>query len=223
MLDKSRLQIFGNLSILHQEIASILPANLPEVIAKRTTPGILIFTSTKDLVYINAEAHEALVAMQNPGNGAGTASAISIPESITTLCDQLKNMVSSYRIDSPVGLVRTPSVIAVSANESEAYSFRAFFLSNNIQTSQNDGAYILVLIERVSLTKKLNLQKAFQRYKLSKREAEVVNLLILGHKNKEMAEKLCVCVYTIEDHIKNIMKKMGVSNRTSILAKLLEA
>jgi len=80
----------------------------------------------------------------------------------------------------------------------------------------------LVLIERVSNTRKINIKNAGQRYRLSKRETEVISLLVMGYKNKEIADKLYICVYTIEDHLKKIMKKMRVKNRTSVFAKLLD-
>ncbi|MGH7274811.1 MAG: response regulator transcription factor, partial [Nitrospiria bacterium] len=199
--------------------------SLPQLIAQRTTPGILIFTTTQELVYINAEAHRVLISFGGNGNSSLRRQMVplSIPETVTNLCHQLKLMVSSSKAEAyDPQQSHTPSVLALSTTGSEAYTFRGFFLSNH-QRGTHEGGYILVLIERVSPTKKINLNKAAQGFKLSKREIEVVELLILGHKNKEIAERLCVGVYTIEDHLKNIMKKMQVGNRTSILAKLLEA
>lgn len=225
MLEKG-LHIFGNLTIQSQEVTPAHFSNLPEVIAQRTTPGILIFNSNKELVYINSEAREVLVSIGSNGKSPTSRRVVplQIPDVVTDLCDRLKLMVSAYKPQPAVSeQAKTPSALALSTTGSEAYSFRAFFLSNN-QYDANEGAYVLILIERVSTTtKKVNLQKASQRYKLSKREIEVVELLILGHKNKEIADRLCVCVYTIEDHIKKVMKKMGVRNRTSVIAKLLES
>jgi len=219
------LDIFGNLSILSRETVLSKYPNLPQVVGQRTTPGILIFTASGELVYINAEAHDVLISLGTNGNGSGQRQAIpvSIPETITSLCKQLKRVVTSNKPETRASEpTKTPSILTLSSTGTNVYSFRAFFLSNNPYNTSG-GAYILVLAERVSTTKRMNIQRASKTFKLSKREMEVLELVIQGLKNKEIAERLCVCVYTIEDHTKKIMKKMQVGNRTSIIARLLEA
>jgi DNA-binding CsgD family transcriptional regulator len=229
-MPQNSLFLFENLDISNREVVSSQFPTLPQVVARRTIPGILIFTVSDELVYINTEAREILSSMAANSNGPQHNNhgvvpfmiPVMIPETVTNLCTHLKLMVSSYKLNtSNTEQKQTPSVLALSTTGAVAYSFRSFFLSNN----QNDGkeeGYILVLIERVSQAKKINMAKAAQHYKLSKREIEVVELLLLGYKNKEIAEKLYVCVYTVEDHLKKIMKKMQVSNRTGIIAKLME-
>jgi DNA-binding NarL/FixJ family response regulator len=223
----SRIPIFGTLDVLSKGVLPPKYPSLPQVIAQRTTPGILILTASSDLVYINAEGREVLstFAINLKGCSNHNMVLLPIPELVTDLCSQLKQMIQSYNtktLDLDALEKKTPTVRALSITGSEVYSFRAFFLCNN-QRSVNDSGYILVLIERVSPTKKLNMIRAAEQYKLSKREIEVVELLIRGYKNKEIAEKLCVCVYTVEDHFKKIMKKVRAGNRTGISAKLLEA
>ena len=230
------IHIFGNLSILSQERedSGSPDPNLSAVIARRTTPGILIFTFHNNLVYANAEAREMLRPAGSIGNSSAhrrrptTSPTTWIPDTVTRLCSQLKQLVTSSKpLSKPLeGSFRpehsqTPSVLALAATGSKPYSLRAFFLSNG-QNGAWDNTYTLILVERISPTKKLNLNKTGKHFRLSQREIEVIGLLIQGLKNKEMAEKLCVCVYTVEGHLKKIMKKMQVGNRTSILAKLLE-
>ena len=48
---------------------------------------------------------------------------------------------------------------------------------------------------------------------LSQREREIVNLLVLGRSNKEMAEQLCLSSDTIKAHLQHIFRKIGVSSR----------
>ena len=48
---------------------------------------------------------------------------------------------------------------------------------------------------------------------LSPRQREVVDLLVLGKSNKEMADKLCLSNDTIKAHLQHIFRKVGVSNR----------
>jgi len=48
---------------------------------------------------------------------------------------------------------------------------------------------------------------------LSPREREIVDLLVLGRSNKEMAEQLCLASDTIKAHLQHIFRKIGVSSR----------
>jgi len=49
---------------------------------------------------------------------------------------------------------------------------------------------------------------------LSPREEEVLSLLARGKSNKEIAGRLSISVRTVERHINNIYRKIGVQNRT---------
>jgi DNA-binding NarL/FixJ family response regulator len=44
---------------------------------------------------------------------------------------------------------------------------------------------------------------------LSTRETEIINLIVAGKTNKEIAEKLFLSIHTIRTHRKNIIKKLG--------------
>lgn len=49
---------------------------------------------------------------------------------------------------------------------------------------------------------------------LTKRELEVLKLLAVGMYNKEVAEKLNISERTVKNHVSNIFKKLGVTDRT---------
>lgn len=50
--------------------------------------------------------------------------------------------------------------------------------------------------------------------KLTKREMDVLKLLAFGMYNKEVAEKLDISERTVKNHVSNIFKKIGVTDRT---------
>ncbi|MGM0653555.1 MAG: helix-turn-helix transcriptional regulator, partial [Bacillota bacterium] len=52
-----------------------------------------------------------------------------------------------------------------------------------------------------------------KNFNLTVREVEVASHLLLGYKNKDIQEKLCITMNTLKYHIRNIYSKLGVNNR----------
>lgn len=52
--------------------------------------------------------------------------------------------------------------------------------------------------------------------RLTQREHAVLNLIRLGKPNKMVADELGMSASTVKVHVRNIMQKMGVSNRTQV-------
>ena len=50
------------------------------------------------------------------------------------------------------------------------------------------------------------------------RERDVVNLIVQGLSNKEIAESLHIATYTVKSHVHNILEKMALSTRLQIAA-----
>ncbi len=59
------------------------------------------------------------------------------------------------------------------------------------------------------------------RLDLSRRQQEIVDLLILGKSNKEIADKLCLSNDTVKAHLQHIFRKIGVSSRLEAVVFLL--
>jgi DNA-binding NarL/FixJ family response regulator len=56
---------------------------------------------------------------------------------------------------------------------------------------------------------------------LSQRELEVLNLLVEGLSNQQIASRLVIGVETVKTHIKHILEKLAVSDRTQAAIKAL--
>jgi DNA-binding NarL/FixJ family response regulator len=54
--------------------------------------------------------------------------------------------------------------------------------------------------------------------KLTRREAEVLDLLAQGKTNKEIAHQLVVSVRTVKFHVSSLLKKLGAGNRTEVVS-----
>lgn len=91
-----------------------------------------------------------------------------------------------------------------------------------IQHTNRTGAFV----DELSLGKIIsNLQsKKSGSFKemLTFREKEIVNLVEKGLSYKQMSEQLFVTTYTINYHLKNIYKKLGIHSKSELLSKLMD-
>lgn len=59
-------------------------------------------------------------------------------------------------------------------------------------------------------------------YRLTKRESAIVNTLLTGLSNKEIAARCGITEQTVKDHLKNVYAKVGVHQRAALLSRLLD-
>ncbi len=71
--------------------------------------------------------------------------------------------------------------------------------------------------EMGSKDSKADLEKLFKKYDISKREKEIVELLLEGKSNREIAEALFISGNTVKTHVKNIYRKLEVKNRVQLV------
>lgn len=64
-------------------------------------------------------------------------------------------------------------------------------------------------------------QRFVNRYKISKREEEVVRLICDGKTNKEISEILYISLQTVKDHVYRIFQKTDVKNRVLLINLVL--
>jgi NarL family two-component system response regulator LiaR len=65
-------------------------------------------------------------------------------------------------------------------------------------------------------------RKPVKKIKLSKREKEVLSLVVEGLPNKEIAKRLFLSNSTVQFHVSNILSKLGVSKRTEAVYMALK-
>ena len=60
------------------------------------------------------------------------------------------------------------------------------------------------------------------RSNLSAREVEVLNLIVHGQSNKQIAFALSIAEHTVKNHVKSILSKLGVDDRTQAATIAIE-
>jgi len=75
------------------------------------------------------------------------------------------------------------------------------------------GSLFAQVTEHALLSGKKNLGRAVR---MTKRENEVVALIIEGLSNKEIATKLHIATFTVKSHVHNILEKLALNSRLQI-------
>ncbi len=66
------------------------------------------------------------------------------------------------------------------------------------------------------------LVERLKSYRLTSREEQIVDLILRGLSNKAIAAGCEITEQTVKDHLKHVYRKMGVHQRTAVIAKLLQ-
>lgn len=68
--------------------------------------------------------------------------------------------------------------------------------------------------------KTLSGEEFTQHYRISKREKDVMDLVVQGYRKKDIAQKLYIAENTVKGHIADLYDKLGVNNRSALIELL---
>ena len=121
-----------------------------------------------------------------------------------------------------LGTASKPSLSAVEfASGRRRYVGRTFLLDLNGLALRSRQPRVVVVLERVNV-QAVDLTHWSDQFQLTNRERETVELLIKGLTSKEIADPMRIGPNTVKSLLKLVMAKVGVSNRTGIVAKVFE-
>ncbi len=163
-------------------------------------PAILFFDLDIKLTFCNKEASEIIDSYPN------------LYEMIHKVCLEVKNGADIPPLSSDDEIRHTA---IYRDSQSAVFGVRAFLVGG---ASEQEPRQIMVLIEKIVEKHSVDLQKARDKFHLSKRELEVLNLIAEGLTNKEIAERLFIGEHTTKDHVKNIMRKVNVKSRSALIS-----
>ena len=81
--------------------------------------------------------------------------------------------------------------------------------------------FYLVSIEPVA--QRDHIARATERFSLSRRENEVLTLVLRGDRANDIAEELGISPTTVGDHLANLLRKTKSRNRSEMLSKVMHS
>jgi DNA-binding NarL/FixJ family response regulator len=81
--------------------------------------------------------------------------------------------------------------------------------------------FYLISVERVA--RRDHIARATMRYGLSRRESEVLSLVLCGDRANDIALELGISPTTVNDHLTNLLRKTSSRNRSEMLSKVMHS
>lgn len=180
-----------------------------EAFANQSTNGLIIFDRMTNIHYYNRAAKEIckMIAGKNQYQ--------------STIDYFVKNIMTENMVIWNSGFKKTilsPSLIPITI-------FMAPITTNNHYAVMKNNHELFMICLFASGRSRADLinNNSDTGNVFTKRELEVISLLIKGHTNQEIATKLFVSIHSVKKHLRSIFKKMDVSNRTSLMYKISES
>ncbi len=84
--------------------------------------------------------------------------------------------------------------------------------------------FLIILIIRglrSTVDSKVKFSALIERYQVTPRELEIINLVIQGKSNQEIAKMLFISPATVKNHLRHIFEKLKVSSRYELISEVL--
>ena len=96
------------------------------------------------------------------------------------------------------------------------------FTDAELSLLRNLQPFLQYTLNSVYLPKRVQQrQGARDRFGLTEREVDVVELIVAGANNKEIARELGLSLATVKTHLQHVFQKTGVSSRTALSARIV--
>ena len=182
---------------------------------KRALPGVLVVDHRKNPVFVGPGVARHLENLSDSEPFFLEKPAkIVIPKRISRLLDCLE---ADYLRGQNDPAANSGCQTVFIPGKQSLYCCRGFFLSSR-EGSPNSMFHMMVLIEKFSERYDSCLDRLKQQYRLTRRQMEIVKLLLNGAGNKEIAQKLFISEDTVKVHLKYVMSRLQVGSRVGILS-----
>lgn len=185
-----------------------------QVIERRSGAGFLMLSSSMQVLHWDRGASEICRQIISPPTGDTTTS--TLPVCVTGLANEIVKLME----------------VRSEPKDWEQFQLRRLIkngpdsvLLTGIGLPRLGGvkdSRVLIILERIRLRHKFSIERAKEHFHLTDRETEVIEHLMKGWTNKEIANEIAISEQTVKEHIKHIMDKTQTSTRTGILVQIFQ-
>jgi DNA-binding CsgD family transcriptional regulator len=182
------------------------------IVGRRLGPGILILTSSTQLLYKDRRAWELCAEISNRKDSPANT---LIPTQVAELCEEVAKLLQIWTDAKDWEQIRIKRVIG---NPDRPILLCGLGIPDRHGLQQSR---ILITMEEIGRRRSAVIEQVKDIFHLTEREVTVVQNLLKGWTNKEIAHELGVTEQTVKEHIKHIMAKTKTTTRTGILVQVL--
>jgi DNA-binding CsgD family transcriptional regulator len=173
---------------------------------------------------------------------AGSSAAVDVPLCLTVLEMLLDVVDTSVFVVAADGQLAVANARGVALLERHGEVLRAFLRAGTADPSAADpklaswsdgpfcgkrrwfslggrGSHALVFVEDAERSTEGMVERAAREWMLTTRQEAVFRLVLDGHSNKEIGERLGLAARTVEVHITTLFDKIGVDSRARLIAQ----
>ena len=180
--------------------------------APLSSPGVLILSMTREPLYITPIAHKLLAELD--GSTEGSWADTVLPLAIQYVCNQLQHDGKQ----DPGGTDWDKMHVSLLART--AYGpirVRGFGILEH--PGAQTGRF-LILLETVPTESSVHDKYEETDCQFTARQRGILNGLVLGLTNKEIAESMMISVHTVKEYVRQLMMKLHTSSRTGIVGRV---
>lgn len=173
--------------------------------------AVLVFRQ-HHLIYSNAAAKQLAARLRAKYHSELT---VLLRDHLRGLGDKLDNGTRGTTVSLLTGGHGEPFYVHVVPLKSHS-GHRGHRARGSVGTDGTDGTDVAVSVRELGTS-----MGAFSsRYRLSPREAQVVELVLLGYRNRDIATTLGTSPATIKKHLTHVFDKVGVDTRTQLVSRI---
>jgi DNA-binding CsgD family transcriptional regulator len=208
------------LEMLPDHTLAMLPKSEPlsgvvcqEIATKRVAPGVLFLTSSLQLIYKDQHSRH-LCAVINHAQGVKTARGL-LPPAVLEVCGEVAQLMKTARTS-----VRTQD-LQVKQLVPHPDSPVLIWGIGLPDPNDPDEGRILVLLEESQRHPAALLRAAQRRFMLTDRDTEVLQHLLKGWTNKEIANAMHIGEQAVKEHIRKLMNKTRSRTRAALVITVI--
>ena len=197
-----------DLKLSGDETSSALTESIAD---KRAGAGILILSPSGHLLYTDRRAWELFAELEISGD----RTARTLPLPVQQLCSEISKLLQVRTEAKDWEQFRLKRVLETPGRQ---LLLSGLGLPDRLGLQQSR---ILITVEEIGRRSRPSIEHLKDGFRLTDREIMVVQNLLKGWTNKEIANELGVTEQTIKEHIKHIMAKTKTTTRTGILVQVI--